>query len=86
MKYTFVSKKNYCLFPFTIFLFLLAEALNILYFRALSGYDDLLEGKHDIFQGDGQTYWGILGLLLVLFFISLVFKYFLLTLVYLNSN
>ena len=41
-RYTFMSKGNYFLLPFTLILFLVAETLNIVYFRFLSGYDELI--------------------------------------------
>ena len=84
--YIFFSKTNYILFPITILTFLIGEASYVVYFRMLAGYDDLVEGNHDLFGNNDRLYWGIAGLALVIYFIMCLVRCTLLYLVVLISN
>ena len=48
----------------------------ILYYRSLAGYDDLTKGKNQIFGGDDKLYFGMLGLMLFLYFLLSILKTF----------
>ena len=84
--YIFLSKINFFLFPFSVFLFLFTEAFNILYVRFLAGFNDLNEGKHDLLQDNDELYWTLLGVFIFCYFLFSILKYFILYLLVLESN
>ena len=84
--FIFLSKINRWLFPLTLFAFLLPEACIILFFRFLASFDDLKNKDHAIFGDNDRLYWGIIGMLLGLYFILMSLKYIMLNLVVLFSN
>ena len=84
--FIFLSKINRWLFPLTLFAFLLPETCLILFYRFLASFDDLKNKDHAIFGDNDRLYWGIIGMLLGLYFILMSLKYIMLNLVVLFSN
>jgi ATP-binding cassette, subfamily C (CFTR/MRP), member 4 len=70
------SKWNYLLLPTTIILFVGSEVIVSFYYRYLGGYDQVVEGSSSLFGNDFIKYWLILALFIVVYFIILVMKYF----------
>ena len=86
-KYIFYSRANWLLFPFTVLLFLESEVINTIYFLLLANYSAEVGPDLDRKNfADMNTFWLILGVLQVVYMAVLVVKYFLLTLVCLQSN
>ncbi len=83
--YILFKKANAVLFPVTILFFIGSELFNTFYIRILADYDNLKNGK-PTYLSDYKTYWIVLGLLQILYFIFLCIKYILLSIVVLGSN
>ena len=84
--FIFLSKRNYLIFPLAVLFFIIDEAFTLIYFRLLAGYDQLLEGEHDIFGGNDRLYWLVLGICLLFYFLMYNAKYFFLSFFVLNST
>jgi ATP-binding cassette subfamily C (CFTR/MRP) protein 4 len=54
--------------------------------RFLAEYDNQIDGTYKVFKGDNNLYWTILGIMLVVYFILLIVKYFMVSVVALWSN
>jgi ATP-binding cassette subfamily C (CFTR/MRP) protein 1 len=81
-----VTNINYFLFPFTIFVFFVAEILNALYIRFLGEFDDLDAGKNHFFGSNAELFWVVLGGIQIVYFLLLVIRYFFVYLFVLFSN
>lgn len=72
--------------PFTLFLFLVSEGVTTAFFRFLANYLQVRDGIENPFGTDFPLYWGILGMLMGVYFLILVIKYYCLNVTILNSN
>lgn len=62
------------------------ETIIAFYYRFLAVFDEVVEGKSSLFGGDFNKYWFVLTLTVVVFFIVLVVKTFLLNISILMSS
>lgn len=86
MNYFFHSSKNNIIFPLCIILFILAEVINVFYFRLICQYDLIKNGSNKIKFRNMSEYWQTLGLLLLGYLVLCLVRYFLLNASVLNSN
>ena len=84
--YLLYSKANYILFPLCMVFFILTEVINAIYFRILAQFDLMKNGSSDTLLNNMSDFWLFLGFLQLGYFIFCFLKYFLLTIVVLNSN
>lgn len=82
--YLFIAEINKYLFPITIVLFLVSEGVNMFYLRVLAQYKNMADGTY--FITSFSTYWLLLGLLQLTYFILQVLRYLFLNIVILLSN
>lgn len=61
-----------------MFFFLLSEGIITVYYRFLAEFDHIVAGNSIHFGGDFSHFWSALSLLVFLYFLSLVIKYFML--------
>jgi ATP-binding cassette subfamily C (CFTR/MRP) protein 4 len=80
------STTNYFLFPFTLLLFVGNELTLTFFLRILSSYELIRDGKDNIVGSTFNAFWGLLVMTVVLYFLTLALKYYLLYRVVLNSN
>jgi len=72
--------------PLTILLFLISEGILTAFFRFLAMYLSVEEGLPNPFDQNFGLYWGILGLLVGIYFIIVVIKYYCLDISILMAN
>jgi len=72
--------------PITILLFLITEGILAVFFRFLAMYLLVVEGLPNLFEENFGLYWGVLGLLVGLYFIMSTLKCYCLEISILNSN
>lgn len=77
---------NYFLFPLTIITFITNEIVLTFYLRFLANYDLVRSGDANPFDSNFPLFWGILGMMVGLHFLTLFLKYLFLYLTLLNSN
>ena len=80
------TSMNYCLIPFTIILFLTSEGIITIFYRFLASFDDVKDGTSGIFGNNFSLFWGILAVLVFLFFIALLIKYYCLNIALLKAS
>lgn len=74
------EKTNAILFPLTLVFFIGAEVVNTFYIRILADYDNQKSGN-STYLSDFKSFWIVLGVLQILYFILLCIKYVLLSVV-----
>ena len=83
--YILFKKANAIIFPVTVIFFIASEILNTFYMRFLAEYDNQKTGTFTSL-GDFKTYWLVLGIMQIVYFILVSIKYTLLSVVVLGSN
>jgi hypothetical protein len=84
-RYILFKQANAIIFPLTVLFFIASEVLNTFYMRFLAEYDNQKKGTFTSL-GDFKTYWLVLGIMQIVYFILLSIKYTLLSVVILGSN
>ena len=79
------KKANGVIFTVTVLFFIASEVINTFYMRFLAEYDNQKNGSYSYFA-DFKTYWLVLGIMQIVYFVLLVIKYTLLSIVVLGSN
>jgi hypothetical protein len=79
------KKINWIIFPITVLFFIASEVINTFYMRFLAEYDNQKALTYTFFK-DFHTYWLVLGIMQIVYFIFLCIKYILLSIVVLGSN
>ena len=77
---------NYFLIPIAIVLFLVSEGIITMFFRFLADFGNVKTGTSSVFCGKFGLYWGILGMLVLMLFIVMLLKYFLINVALLNAS
>ena len=77
---------NYFMVPFTLLLFILSEGAIAVYYRFLADFDNVKAGTSSNFGNNFRLYWGIMAMILILFFVVLVIKYYCLNFTLLKAN
>ena len=77
---------NYFLIPLALFLFLVSEGIITMFYRFLADFDNIKSGTSSTFGGNFGLYWGILGMLVLLLFIVMLLKYYLINIALLNAS
>ena len=87
-RFFLTNHKNYILFPITLIIFLASEGILALFYRFLSDYDNIATNTSRYFGSNAtySQYWGILSMLVILYFIILTIKYYCLNICLLNSS
>jgi hypothetical protein len=85
-RFFMASPLNCCLVPFTLILFVFCEIVVTAYYRILADFDSVLAGTSSNFGGDFTQYWVVLAVIIVIFFIVLVIKFYSLNLSLINAS
>lgn len=82
--YLFITQVNKYLFPITLVLFVVSEGVSMFYLRVLAQYQNMRDGTY--FITSLSSYWLLLGLLQLAYFVLQVLRYLCLNIVILLSN
>ena len=77
---------NYFMVPFTLLLFIMSEGAIAVYYRFLADFDNVKAGTSSSFGSNFKLYWGIMAMILILFLVILVIKYYCLNYTLLKAN
>jgi hypothetical protein len=85
-RYIGTGSANGVVFSATVLLFVCSELVLTFFLRFLAKYELVKNGEENLFGSSFTLFWGVLGLMVALYFVTLVLKYLLLQAAVLNSN